>query len=337
MANSIISGPASARLDTCQFCGDKFSQPGRGRPRKYCTPRCEKRSQQAKKTAKERAARIPLAPRECESCSAAYSPVRKGQRYCSVQCQLGPRVDYTYTCNQCGCQYHPKSKNRNKFCSRECAFEWQRIDRARRKAENAPILAERDHLRKEAQKAERKANRPIFERECMECGNSFTTHGKNTRFCSMSCGSRHSSRTRYELSVKPRPCRICGTEFTPVYGNKCKDMCSEECQRERARQLRRKYPRNHRSRARRYGVPYEPVNPLEVFERDKWRCHLCGERTPKRLRGTFDDRAPELDHIVPLAAGGAHSYANTACSCRACNMAKGATPMGQTMIDFAQI
>jgi 5-methylcytosine-specific restriction endonuclease McrA len=31
-----------------------------------------------------------------------------------------------------------------------------------------------------------------------------------------------------------------------------------------------------------------------------------------------------LDHIVPLAKGGLHSRANTACACNGCNMKKGA-------------
>ena len=75
----------------------------------------------------------------------------------------------------------------------------------------------------------------------------------------------------------------------------------------------------------------ETVDPLGVFERDGWRCQLCGARTPKERRGTYHDRAPELDHILPLSKGGEHSYANTQCACRRCNHGKGAEPMGQTM------
>ena len=63
---------------------------------------------------------------------------------------------------------------------------------------------------------------------------------------------------------------------------------------------------------------------MVVLARDGWRCKLCGKRTPKRLRGTTHPDAPEIDHIIPLALGGAHSYANTQCSCRDCNGKKGA-------------
>lgn len=73
----------------------------------------------------------------------------------------------------------------------------------------------------------------------------------------------------------------------------------------------------------------EAFDPIEVLERDRWRCHLCGASTPKRLRGSYNDRAPELDHIIPLSVGGEHSRRNTACACRKCNIAKAGRPLGQ--------
>lgn len=77
------------------------------------------------------------------------------------------------------------------------------------------------------------------------------------------------------------------------------------------------------------------INPIKVFERDKWKCHMCGVKTLKSLRGTYEARAPELEHIVPLSQGGTHSWGNVACSCRACNAAKGATAVGQIGFDFS--
>lgn len=73
----------------------------------------------------------------------------------------------------------------------------------------------------------------------------------------------------------------------------------------------------------------ENVNPIKVFERDKWKCQICGVKTPRKLRGTLDDRAPELDHVMPLSLGGAHSYMNTQCACRKCNAEKSNTPPAQ--------
>jgi hypothetical protein len=41
------------------------------------------------------------------------------------------------------------------------------------------------------------------------------------------------------------------------------------------------------------------------------------------------DTAPELDHIIPLASGGAHVWDNVQCTCRKCNGEKGAEVLGQ--------
>lgn len=73
----------------------------------------------------------------------------------------------------------------------------------------------------------------------------------------------------------------------------------------------------------------EAVNPTVVFERDGWRCRNCRCKTPQALRGTYKSNAPELDHIVPLARGGEHSYRNTQLLCRKCNGEKADGPGGQ--------
>jgi 5-methylcytosine-specific restriction endonuclease McrA len=67
------------------------------------------------------------------------------------------------------------------------------------------------------------------------------------------------------------------------------------------------------------------VDPLVVFMVQQWMCQECGRETPSHLRGTYDELAPELDHIMPLAAGGEHSYANVQTLCRRCNALKGAS------------
>ena len=60
----------------------------------------------------------------------------------------------------------------------------------------------------------------------------------------------------------------------------------------------------------------------QIFDRDKWRCQMCGVKTPARLRGTFEPNAPELDHIMPLSKSGSHSIDNVQLLCRSCNAKK---------------
>ena len=79
------------------------------------------------------------------------------------------------------------------------------------------------------------------------------------------------------------------------------------------------------------------MNIQQVMELARWKCQRCGVKTPKKLRGTYEDCAPEIDHIVPIAHGGAHAQFNLQCLCRKCNAEKSATAFGQLSIDFAQV
>lgn len=80
----------------------------------------------------------------------------------------------------------------------------------------------------------------------------------------------------------------------------------------------------HRRRATKFGVPFEVVDRIKVFARDRWRCQMCARKVTK------DDA--ELDHIVPLSKGGPHNYANTQCACKQCNRAKGNKALGQQLL-----
>lgn len=60
----------------------------------------------------------------------------------------------------------------------------------------------------------------------------------------------------------------------------------------------------------------ETVDRREVFTRGAGRCGICAE--PVDL-ATF-----HIDHIIPLARGGEHSYANTQPAHPLCNLQKGA-------------
>jgi hypothetical protein len=127
--------------------------------------------------------------------------------------------------------------------------------------------------------------------------------------------------TEYQRGKKPlveRVCKECQSLFTPEYGNGRRIFCSSACSCRHSNRINRA----KRDAALR-GVKVEAVNPIRVFERDAWRCYLCGIGTPRHKRGTYEPDAPELEHVIPISRGGEHSYANTACSCRACNAAKG--------------
>lgn len=68
-------------------------------------------------------------------------------------------------------------------------------------------------------------------------------------------------------------------------------------------------------RARKNEVFVEVIDPLVVFDRDGGICGICLK--------PVDRKSPwEVDHIVPISKGGAHSYANVQLSHRRCNRKK---------------
>lgn len=77
--------------------------------------------------------------------------------------------------------------------------------------------------------------------------------------------------------------------------------------------------RKHRRRAR-LGAREGAADPLleQVAERDEWVCHLC-----RNTLGPVTRENWSLEHVVPLAAGGAHSPENVALAHHRCNTLKG--------------
>lgn len=69
-------------------------------------------------------------------------------------------------------------------------------------------------------------------------------------------------------------------------------------------------------RARLRGLPAEYIDRRLVWVRDEGVCHLCG--TPADVANWH------LDHVVPIARGGAHLYDNVRVSHPHCNQRKGA-------------
>lgn len=71
-----------------------------------------------------------------------------------------------------------------------------------------------------------------------------------------------------------------------------------------------------RRRARKKGATIGPAfTRQQVWDRDNGTCHLCKQPA--------DPSNWHVEHVVPLARGGAHSFDNCAVSCPPCNRRKG--------------
>ena len=226
----------------------------------------------------------------CACCRSSEPTGSNALRIANAAC------NQTHVCKGCGASFKPKRAGRTQFCSRACAFTFKKA-----------------------------APKPPVHRMC-SCGASVDTR---RRFCG-ACreASRlamlERGREAYRLSRGEVTCQDCRV---PIANDGSYQRRCEPCRSARASAARRagRMVRKHRERT----ATVERFDPLEVLERDGWRCHICRRRTPKAKRGSHASNAPELDHVVPLAKGGEHSRANTACACRRCNLAKSDRIIGQ--------
>ena len=78
-----------------------------------------------------------------------------------------------------------------------------------------------------------------------------------------------------------------------------------------------------RRRAIERGAQAEDFTHEEIFDRDNWRCGLCGQQIAKN-DSYPNPRSASLDHIVPLAEGGQHTRPNVQAAHLTCNLSKNA-------------
>lgn len=188
---------------------------------------------------------------------------------------------------------------------------------------------------------------PLFRVVCEWCGRDAEVRKRKARFCSQECAkaaqaAKYRDRRLPVLHPDPDPltwlpakhparrpakrredwwqllvygpCQHCGEPFMAVAATyETRSVyCSDRCQRAAARALRR---------ARERGAFVERVVRRKIFERDGWRCQIC-RRLVFRSKVVPHPRAPTIDHIVPLAAGGSHEPANAQTACFECNSRK---------------
>lgn len=176
-------------------------------------------------------------------------------------------------------------------------------------------------------------------------------NGKATKRCSK-CERRRPRACFYRKSAYKDGidywCKDCCRESRAAWGRRNRDRESEyshrkqqrnpEGSRRRVAQYRERHPdrvrdgikqwrENHpdayrsdkriqssRRRARKLALPNERIDPVEVYVRSDGVCGICGESV------TIDEF--QIDHIIPLAKGGAHLYSNVQASHAVCNRAK---------------
>ena len=182
-------------------------------------------------------------------------------------------------------------------------------------------------------------------KQCDECGQRVKVAGR--MFCSRTCqtvarrkaagmvASRSTEIQLFVLAENPRQrtskngevssryfvhgsCKECGNTFTAVTRGKwnlpsyCSKRCSHRSHCRNAKHIRRERKKlNGKS----------DVSRSQIFKRDNYTCKLCNEPLDMDAQPN-DNRAPSLDHIVPLAKGGSPTMSNLQAAHRLCNSIK---------------
>lgn len=169
--------------------------------------------------------------------------------------------------------------------------------------------------------------------DCVVCSTRFeyikTGPGRLRRTCSTGCRKVRSTR-----SIAAVACLGCGKAFHPRHTTRSSpethgSYCSVSCRPQSARvyiDLRSmRNAQEHRRRARKRGGSTERFEAVEIYERDGWTCGICGQPVDPAV--PFPDHmSASLDHVVPLACGGAHRRDNVQCSHWVCNSRKSHRP-----------
>lgn len=186
--------------------------------------------------------------------------------------------------------------------------------------------------------------------KCEVCGDEFRRKMIGQRTCGRDCGVF----LRYGLRVEDvgwASCRICRDVITRR--SNCHVLCRYRAQHplEQKRCLecrelftpdhgQRKYCCKAHARAAIARIMKERrrkrINDGDVVEMFGWRrlakrqglvCHLCDEPCDPNADPCKDDWAPTVDHIMPIAMGGTHTFDNARIAHRYCNSMRGTAPV----------
>lgn len=315
--------PDSTRVVTrCRACNAPIPpQLTPGRKRVYCSTRCHDLAIGCR-------ARPPT-PIDCPVCSRPFTPKSILNTYCSRECRWSAQhPEHEHTCEECGTTYRNRHRN-HRFCTYKCNKKYQS-----RKHYGAGY------------------RQPPRSHTCPGCNQSFTGH-KDRIYCSDPCSDLDRFRKKvarqlvvrmsriekarirsYEVAQRREARRRCACGNSRHNGKRLCDECRQrnldarmvkvkiEVKEWRRRQRRagRGEAKNHRQRAHRFGVDYDPkITRIKVLDRDEWVCGICHKPIANVLYAVDRDGYGTIDHIIPMSRGGGHVWSNVRAAHNRCN------------------
>ena len=154
--------------------------------------------------------------------------------------------------------------------------------------------------------------------ECRWCLKMFrpSTNRSNccSRHCSMSLNGMIRTTGKTERFSELMICK-CGKLIGKRF-HKCMDCVLKDRDAYQILARRRRYL------AERVGD--NGISWKSIGDRDGWICHLCGWLVRQNAGTAYVPDGATVDHVIPIARGGTHTWDNVALAHRSCNVSRGA-------------
>lgn len=323
----------------CRDCDTTFEHTTRSnKPKLLCDP-CLKESQRkaTREYQRKKRAGTKKVPQHvgCRDCGKLWDKPHHRPSSCAA-CRRKANVEYqrqlraanptpprVFTCKACGAEIVRVWKSGTATycdgCKPAVRSRHQRVGDAKRREERGTTLAT----------------------HCHYCGAEFDQPKKRSRHpasCFACQRQRHYAymKARVTERIAEARCVDCGE---PVNSKrKGPRLRCEGCRKLRQLERWREYAGrfNHIRRARMRGVGSENFTRREIFDRDGWRCGICGRKIRKAIKYPHPMSAA-LDHKIPLGAnaGATHSRLNAQPAHKVCNERKNKRVVPVQLLLFA--
>lgn len=242
----------------------------------------------------------------CRHCGSPLPPRKPGpgrrRLYCSSRCSDSARrqpapLRPPAPCRQCGALVpQPQRGRAREFCSTACRSRWHTLRTPSRAQAGA--------------------------KACAFCGWTFLATNAGHRFCSQQCaqaekglqGGRRFSCDRFTV-ILWSDCADCARTWPSTFAQASRCPSCSVSRRRAVKRMRNAFRRGAPS------ISGQVITDSEIFERDGWRCQLCGDPVLPFIKG-LHPRQASIDHIAPVSRGGEHVAANLQLAHFGCNSAK---------------
>ena len=243
--------------------------------------------------------------RTCKNCNTEFIATHNlhQREFCSDNCRTryfeNHSKKHKIQCRNCLNYFYSGRKNME-YCSVECREDWNEKHRVK------PVVSY-----------------VVYRFNCKFCKKRCNGVGRRSRkYCSRNCEDKYRYRRdqakKILINTRSIKCRECGKHFsTHIKDRKyCSKTCSNRYQWRKAYTLRR-------TRIKENGKIDHCISLEKLYKRDKGICHICTEKVNMNLN-TNDNMYGSIDHVIPLAKGGTHTWDNIKLAHRICNSIKGA-------------